>query len=256
MAKSENIENHSDVKRHPHQQMLKLVAKGFYKELIKYGVREPEVLTVAGHLLDNVSLKSNPNQIPVDTYNGLFSASDVQDEWKTGGKLSISDISISSLTENDFEQIAIWTNTVEARSYFYPQFPDTEEGLIKYFNSSSREFFRITSENEFVGIIGAHHLDEVSRKMEMRKLVGDSRQRGKGIGKKATFLFLYYAYLIKGFEKVFLHSLDINVRNLNLNGKFGFYLEGVFFEDVKIDGEYQDIVRMALSRSVWKELFS
>lgn len=41
--------------------MLKLVAKGFYKELIKYGVKEPEVLTVAEHLLDNVSLKSNPN---------------------------------------------------------------------------------------------------------------------------------------------------------------------------------------------------
>ena len=106
MAKSENIENHSDVTRHPHQQMLKLVAKGFYNELIKYGVREPEVLTVAGHLLDNVSLKSNPNQIPVDTYSGLFSVSDVQDEWKTEGKLSISDISISSLQENDIEQIA------------------------------------------------------------------------------------------------------------------------------------------------------
>jgi len=89
----------------------------------------------------------------------------------------------------------------------------------------------------------------------MRKLIGDSKQRGKGIGKRATFLFLFYTYLIANHDKVFLHSLDINLRNLTLNGKFGFYLEGVFFEDIIIDGEALDVARMALSKSVWLELF-
>ena len=56
-----SIDRPPKVSRHPLEQMLKLVAIGFYKELIKYGVKEPEVLTVAEHLLDNVSLKSNPN---------------------------------------------------------------------------------------------------------------------------------------------------------------------------------------------------
>src|SRR5437762_14047435 len=35
-------------------QMLKLVSKGFYNELINYGVRKEEVLRVASHLLDNL----------------------------------------------------------------------------------------------------------------------------------------------------------------------------------------------------------
>src|SRR4051812_23743165 len=47
-------EETSTAMRQYHEQMLKLVAKGFYNELINYGVNETEVLTVAGHLLDNV----------------------------------------------------------------------------------------------------------------------------------------------------------------------------------------------------------
>ncbi len=256
MTERRYVESHSDVLRHPHEQMLKLVAKGFYKELINYGVKEPEILTVAGHLLDNVSLKSNPNRITVDTYNTLFSVKDIHNDWNEKRELSISSISITPLGTNDFGQIGKWTNSPEARRYFYPHFPDTPSGLEQYFQSDDREYFRINSDGKFVGIIGADQVDNQSKKLEMRKLVGASEQRGKGIGKRAIFLFLYYAYLIKNFEKVFLHSLDINLRNLSLNGKFGFYLEGVFFEDITIDGERHDLVRMVLSRSVWQELFA
>ena len=89
----------------------------------------------------------------------------------------------------------------------------------------------------------------------MRKLVGDSSQRSEGIGKRATFLFLFFTYIIANREKVFPHSLDINLRSLTLNGKFGFDLEGVFFEDIIIEGEANDVARMALSKTVWLELF-
>ena len=40
-----------------------------------------------------------------------------------------------------------------------------------------------------------------------------------------------------------------------MNGKFGFDLEGVFFEDIIIEGEANDVARMALSKTVWLELF-
>ena len=89
----------------------------------------------------------------------------------------------------------------------------------------------------------------------MRELVGYSSQRREGIGKRATFLFLFFTYIIANREKVFPHSLDINLRSLTLNGKFGFDLEGVFFEDIIIEGEANDVAGMALSKSVWLELF-
>jgi hypothetical protein len=42
-------------------QMLKLVSKGFYNELINYGMRRNKVLRVASHLLDNLlAQEKNP----------------------------------------------------------------------------------------------------------------------------------------------------------------------------------------------------
>ena len=89
----------------------------------------------------------------------------------------------------------------------------------------------------------------------MKKLVGDPGMRGKGIGKRATFLFLYHMFVIRKYYKVYLHTLDINISNLNLNGNLGFSLEGVFFDDVNIDGARQDVLRMALTEPAWRKLF-
>jgi hypothetical protein len=44
-------------------QMLRLVAKGFYNELMNYGVGQGEVIRVASHLLDNLLAKEkNPQK--------------------------------------------------------------------------------------------------------------------------------------------------------------------------------------------------
>ena len=56
-----------------HEQMLKLVTKGFYKELIAYGVEPKEVLTVAAHLLDNIMQNDFPVQPGVDNYSTFVS---------------------------------------------------------------------------------------------------------------------------------------------------------------------------------------
>ena len=80
--------------------------------------------------------------------------------------------------------------------------------------------------------------------------------RGKGIGKRATFAFLYHTFMIRNFEKVYIYSTDVNIRNLNLNSHFGFILEGVFLHEFKVADTRQDVVRMGLMRSHWLEIFS
>ena len=80
--------------------------------------------------------------------------------------------------------------------------------------------------------------------------------QGKGIGKRATFGFLYYAFMILGMNKVYIHSRDINIRNINLNSRFGFEVEGIFYEDLVVDGRRTDVVRMALLKEAWLKIFS
>jgi RimJ/RimL family protein N-acetyltransferase len=242
--------------RQHHEQMLKLVAKGFFNELVNYGVNEAEVLKVAGHLLDNVLHKSGPANKAVEFYNKLFTIKDVADEWASAKRLTVQGLSIVPMDAKVVPQVAGWLRTAAVRDSFYPKFPEGEAELVKYFKSPAREYFSILNEGKFAGIMGADSMDEESGRVEMRKLVGETAMRGKGIGKRATFLFLYYIFAVRKFRKVYLHSLDINIRNLNLNGKFGFELEGVFLEEVMMGGKMRDVVRMALAGPIWLELFS
>jgi ribosomal-protein-alanine N-acetyltransferase len=252
---TENQESGNPIRK-CHEQMLKLVAKGFYNELINYGVNKAEVLSVAGHLLDNITQKGGPANKNTEYYNRLFTIKDIRDDWAGGKRLGLHQVSIAPLDPGFVPTAAAWLRAPGIRESFYPKFPESEAELRQSLQSSTREYFCIYHEQTPAGIIGAENMDAESSRLEMRKLVGDAAMHGKGIGKRATFLFLYYAFVVRQFKKVYIHSLDINIRNLNLNGKFGFELEGVFLEEAMIGGKSRDVIRMALFRPVWLELFS
>lgn len=244
------------VVRQHHEQMLKLVAKGFYTELINYGVNKPEIMTVANHLLGNLLQQGGQPNKESEYYNRLFRIKDIQDEWGNQQRLTIHQVSLAPLDSSLTPALAVWLKDPRMRDSFIPPFPTAKKDLDDYFQQSNRRYFGIFYQHEPTGIIGAENIDRETGKLEMRKLVGNPTMHGKGIGKQATFLFLYYVFEILKLQKVYLHSTDINIRNLNLNNKFGFELEGVFFDDAVVQGKKVDIVRLGLRMSVWRELFS
>lgn len=253
MAKTDEA---SAVVRQHHEQMLKLVAKGFYNELINYGVNQAEVLAVAGHLLDNVMQKTSPASKEGLYYNRLFTLRDVRDEWAARQCLAVHRVSLTPLRPAHMPLVAGWLRTDEIRESFYPPFPENDTDLADHFRAPDREYFCILYEDQPVGLMGAENIDSRASRLEMRKLIGNPEMHGKGIGKRATFLFLYHSFVIRRFNKVYLHSLDINIRNLNLNSRFGFELEGVFLEDAVVRGRRHDVVRMGLLGPVWLALFA
>jgi RimJ/RimL family protein N-acetyltransferase len=110
----------------------------------------------------------------------------------------------------------VWLKVPAVGESFVPRFPENESELRKYFTHPTREYFGIYYNDQLVGIVGGENIDEAAGKLEMKKLVGESGLQGKGIGKRATFGFLYYAFVILNLNKVYIHSRDINMRNINL----------------------------------------
>ena len=237
-------------------QMLKLVSKGFYNELINYGVRKEEVLRVASHLLDNLlAQKKRPAQ-GVEYYNAIFTLASVKDEWADHKQLVIQHVILRPLQLPDITKVAAWLKVPAVRESFVPAFPENERDLRNYFTHPTREYFGVYYNEQPVGIVGGENIDSTAGKLEMKKLVGEPGLQGKGIGKRATFGFLYHTFMIRNLNKVYIHSRDINIRNINLNSRFGFELEGVFLDDITVGGKHQDIVRMALFKSLWLQIFS
>ena len=237
-------------------QMLKLVAKGFYNELTNYGVRKHEIIQVASHLLDNLLAQEKKPAEEVEYYNGIFTLASVKDEWVDRKQLAIQHVTLHPLQLPDVSKVAAWLEVPAVRESFVPQFPEKRSELRNYFADPTREYFGIYYDGQLVGIVGGENIDLTAGKLEMKKLVGESGLQGKGIGKRATFGFHYYVFMIRNLNKVYIHSRDINIRNINLNSRFGFELEGVFLNDVRVGDKHQDVLRMALFKSLWLQIFS
>jgi RimJ/RimL family protein N-acetyltransferase len=257
LATAMNEQSHKEiVGKKQRDQMLKLVAKSFYNELTNYGVSDQEVIHMASHLLDNLLAKESKPAEGVEYYNEIFTLASVRDEWADCKQLAVQHVTLRPLERPDVSKVSTWLKIPAVREGFVSAFPEKQSELRNYFTDSTREYFGIHYDGQLVGIVGGENIDLTAGKLEMKKLVGESGLQGKGIGKRATFGFLYYAFMIRNLNKVYIHSRDINMRNINLNSRFGFELEGVFLNDIIVGDKHQDVLRMALFKSLWLQIFS
>ena len=47
-------------------------------------------------------------------------------------------------------------------------------------------------------------------------------------------------------RKIYVNTLDTNLANIRLNEQLGFRVEGVLRDEVLLNGEFQDVLRMSL----------
>jgi RimJ/RimL family protein N-acetyltransferase len=98
--------------------------------------------------------------------------------------------------------------------------------------------------------IGAMAYLDYSRKQqraELRKLIGDPEARGQGLAEKATRLWIQYGIHGLGLQKIYVSTLQTQIANIKLNESIGFHMEGLLKNEVLIDGERFDVLRMGLS---------
>ncbi len=115
----------------------------------------------------------------------------------------------------------------------------------------------IEKENHILGIITLHDdtpigllafldYDSEQNKAELRKLIGEPDFRGRGYGKEATQLWIQYGLTNLKLNKIYLNTLQTNVRNIRLNEELGFRVEGILRNECLIDGTHNDVLRMGL----------
>ncbi len=97
-----------------------------------------------------------------------------------------------------------------------------------------------------IGLMGYLDYDTNQHKAEMRKLIGEEEHRGKGFAKEATKLWIQYGTNNLGLKKIFLNTIENNIRNVTLNKELGFQIEGILRKECLIDNKYYDLLRMGL----------
>lgn len=245
-----------DVSSFQQDQMLKVITKTFYNELVTYGITKSNVISISSNLLDCVMQKDEGSVEKIEYYNNEFQLNEIQDEWKSRNCLKYRDVSLVPVRREMYATIENWLAENTIKNSLIAMLPSSSDQLIDYMAQDSNRYFAILHCDRFVGMIGADSVDTVSSKVEMKKFIGDPSLRGKGVGKQATFLFLYYVFCIMQFNKVYVYTLNKNIANINLNSKFGFILEGMLYQEKKIHDELQDVLRMCILKNTWDEMFA
>lgn len=91
-----------------HQQLLSLVAKSFYKELINYGIDSRDVVTVSLNLLDQLTSTSKNETEETLYYTKEFLIDDVADQWEEKNCLQLDSVCLSPLSLPHLQPIIQW----------------------------------------------------------------------------------------------------------------------------------------------------
>ncbi|MDJ0911386.1 MAG: GNAT family protein [Woeseiaceae bacterium] len=99
-----------------------------------------------------------------------------------------------------------------------------------------------------IGALAFLNYDADQKRAELRKLIGDPEFRGMGLAEEATRLWIAYGIKVLELQKIYVSTLQTHISNIKLNEKVGFQVEGLLRDEVLIDGERHDVLRMGYCR--------
>lgn len=165
---------------------------------------------------------------------------------------------LTALSDENLTTITGWSNDLDV-SYlsFYHMRVFNEEQQRNWLQKSEERknigFGIYTREGDlFIGLCSLGSPDWRNRKSMLGITIGDKAYWNHGYGSDATRILLRYAFLELNLHRVYLGVFSYNTRAIHAYEKIGFVHEGTRRHVVFRDGEYHDMLMMALLRHEWE----
>lgn len=168
-------------------------------------------------------------------------------------------IYLKPISPADTQNIIRWRNKENVRKNFLDQRLFTVEGHTRWLNTMVNtgkvvQFIIYEKGTDTpVGSVFLRDIDYSNSKAEYGIFIGEDSARGKGIGTSAAELIIEYGFTELNLHKIFLRVLADNTSAVKSYLKAGFKQEAYLKDEVLIDGEYKDIILMAVINDNKKE---
>lgn len=155
------------------------------------------------------------------------------------------------MTHDDTDLIVAWRNSDAVRKNFIYQELFTREGHENWIRTQIdtghvvQTIICDAAMDRPLGSVYIRDIDRQHQKAEYGIFIGEADARGRGIGTAAAKLMLRYCFEEEGLHRIYLRALADNEQAVRSYEKAGFVREGYLRDDVRIDGEYRDIIWMA-----------
>lgn len=236
------------------EQAIEAFARSFFKEASAYGFGQLDYLRFVNQLLDFSINKTDLPGNNVDRGGGRRqqkSVNTINDQALRALPINGEQISVRALqSSGDRELVKSWLSDRHGRHFLLSRTTSRTVDFddLVYIPSSIFGII-ILRDGTPIGSVAFLDHDPLQHKAELRKLIGEPRMRGKGLAKEATRLWIQYGIDVLGLKKIYLNTLNTNIRNIKLNKELGFKFEGILRNEVFLDGEYHDVLRMGM----WKQ---
>jgi len=220
-------------------QTLEAVAKTIYRQAQEYGFGKQDWVRLVNLLLDLGLQRSNVYTPPP--------SQNLEETAKREIPVQQGTLAVRLYDPSDFELLDRWVREADGKSFLLTR-TDTlrHETLEEVLEDPTTVVGMIMLDDRPIGALAFLNIDSRNAKAEMRKLIADPSQRGKGYARQATQYWIEYGVSTLGLRKIYLHTLDTNLANIKLNEQLGFRVEGLLRDEVLVDGVYHDVLRMGL----------
>ena len=161
---------------------------------------------------------------------------------------------------SDARLIQEWHNDPEIRrAARLGELPVTftkEEDDIRIAKQTSDEIYLMIidkSREKAIGFIRLNFIDNVSRNMWLRMIIGDANARGKKLAEDALRCALNWLFSEQNVHRVTLETYETNERAISFFKKLGFVQEGILREALYVGGKYYNIVTLGLLNREFKK---
>lgn len=169
------------------------------------------------------------------------------------------EIYIRPIDENDTDSILEWRNSDYVRSHFIFQDELRKEVHLDwlynkvYKNLAKQYIICLTDNNKKIGTVYFSNIDKKHNKAEFGIYIAYLDKKYKGYGLISTILLLKIGFEELGLHKIYLRVFQDNLKAIKMYKKVGFKEEGLFKNDVYINGIYRNVVFMSIFQDVFNE---
>jgi RimJ/RimL family protein N-acetyltransferase len=211
---------------------LDALARGFYSQGQDYGFTFDDYVRFVNRLLD-VAMTRQGGEAGPEIAGGL--------------PLVGERVTIRATEPGDRVHLRRWLSDPSGRFFLLSRGTGQVQELDELLDDDDNHIGIITlRDGRPVGAIAYLVRDPEQRRAELRKVIGEPELRGQGLGTEAARLWVAHGLRNLHLQKIFLYTLTTNTRNLHLNEQLGFRTEGLLRDEVVVDGESRDVVRMGL----------
>lgn len=164
-------------------------------------------------------------------------------------------LKLRKMREEDIYKVMEWRSLPEVTRYMYTDITPTRESQKAWFDRVSASdaylYWIIEIEGTDIGVINLYDIDRTNSRAFWAYYIADTSFRGRGIARNLECNIYDFVFDTLGLDKLCCEVFEDNDKVVQIHQKFGSKIEGTFINHIKKNGEWKNIVRMAILKNDW-----